>query len=750
MALHADIVLGGRKARARCRLRLLLAAALALTAVAPSAALAALPSAAARVSLSARGAQLSSPSWGGSLSRYGARVAFVTADPGVGAGASSGLNDVYVRDAAGVVHRASTAADGGAADGVSANPVLSADGRTVVFQSLADDLVAADANGCSDVFVRDVDAGVTRRVSVSAGGGDADAASYAPSVSGDGRYVAFASAASDLVGDSTGTHVQVYVRDLVANETTRASVAAGGGETDGDASYPVISADGRYVAYESTASDVVPGVTGGPWRAYVYDRSSRHTTCASVGTGGAVSDGDAHELSLSADGRFLAFTSAADDLVPGDTNGLGDVFVRDVVAGTTTRASVSSTGIEGDLASFRPLISPDGRYVVFTSDATRLVAGDADQVSDVFVRDLLTSTTTRLSGAGANGDSVATAISPDGRIVAFGSDASGLVAGDTNGVADVFTIEAFPRTVERIGGADRFATAVGVSQRAFSHADTVIVATGRNWPDALAASALAGAEHAPILLCDPRSVPPVVAAEIARLHPAHAIIVGGEKAVSADVATALGGLGLTVERLGGADRYATAALVAARAVASSGGAFDGRVIVATGGGYADALSAAPLAAAHVVPVVLARPGSASIVLPAGTKRAMVVGSDRAVTAETFQALATRLGAANVSRVQGADRYATSAAVAEESARQGLTWDGVALTTGADYPDALAGGAASGTLGSVMLLTRPGALPAEVGAGLHVERSVIATVRVFGRDGAVSETVVTQARTALGE
>src|SRR6266550_2391417 len=162
----------------------------------------------------------------------------------------------------------------------------------------------------------------------------------------------------------------------------------------------------------------------------------------SVSTGGVQGNGRSFAPAISADGRFVAFSSAASSLVAGDTNGVDDVFVRDRQAGTTTRVSLAPGGAEANGGSYSPSISADGRYVAFLSDATNLVAGDTNSVRDVFVFDRQTGTTTRASvssaGVQADVDSVTPVLSGNGRFVAFDSGADNLAFGDTNDTFDVF------------------------------------------------------------------------------------------------------------------------------------------------------------------------------------------------------------------------------------------------------------------------------------------------------------------------
>jgi Tol biopolymer transport system component len=320
------------------------------------------------------------------------------------------------------------------ANGDSVSPAISADGRFVAFESTASNLVAGDTNESTDVFVRDRVAGTTERVGVASDGAQANSDSYSPVISADGRFVAFESLASNLVVGDTNGSGDVFVRDRVAGTTERVGVASGGAQANRDSLSPAVSADGRFVAFESTASNLVAGDTNSTRDVFVRDRVAATTERVSVGSDGAQANGYSLLPAISADGRFVAFESYASNLVAGDTNESTDVFVRDRVAATTERVSVAD--------SLSPVISADGRFVAFASYASNLVAGDTNGSRDVFVRDRVAGTTERVSvasgGAQANRDSHRAVISADGRFVAFLSTASNLVAGDTNGSGDVF------------------------------------------------------------------------------------------------------------------------------------------------------------------------------------------------------------------------------------------------------------------------------------------------------------------------
>ncbi|MGH9266613.1 MAG: TolB family protein, partial [Acidimicrobiales bacterium] len=379
-------------------------------------------------------------------------------------------DDVFVHDTrTGVTERVSVATGGGQSKGGSFFPDISDDGRYVVFGSGANNLVAGDTNALfsptasleatgRDVFVHDRRTGVTERVSVatagvegaclnSAGarvvcGGGVAAANAA--ISADGRYVAFAAAATNLVAGDTNGQLDIFVHDRQARATTRVSVDSAGAQGTGGASIsPDLSADGRYVTFQSAKTNLVTPDAGGFIDVFVHDRHTATTSIVSVSSAGQQGVGISQVPSISADGRIVAFESRASNLAPGDTNAQADIFAHDRVTRTTTRSSVATAGTEADFDSLFAKVSPDGRFVAFDSQASTLVPDDTNGRRDVFVRDRVAGTTTRVTvasrgGGQGNAGSFFPAISRDGRYVAFSSEASNLVPGDTNGAPDVF------------------------------------------------------------------------------------------------------------------------------------------------------------------------------------------------------------------------------------------------------------------------------------------------------------------------
>ena len=265
---------------------------------------------------------------------------------------------------------------------------------------MAPNLVVGDTSTEPDIFAYDRLTGTTTLVSVDSAGNLLGGGSSWPAISGDGRYVAFCSWAW-LVPEDSNNVSDVFVRDRVAGTTTRVSVDSAGNEGDQMCDSTAITPDGRYVAFWSHATNLVAGDTNGFWDVFRHDRTTGTTTRVSVDSAGNQMDTEDIRTwihpAISSDGRYVAFGAEAANLVTGDTNGVADIFVRDVVAGTTERVSIDGAGAQGDGASEYPAISADGRYVAFSSSASNLVAGDTNGAPDIFVHDRTTGSTTRVS-----------------------------------------------------------------------------------------------------------------------------------------------------------------------------------------------------------------------------------------------------------------------------------------------------------------------------------------------------------------
>ena len=270
--------------------------------------------------------------------------------------------------AAGKLTRVSVGIGGAEANGGSGGATISANGRLVAFTSAASNLVLGDTNSASDVFVRDLQAGTTERVSVATGGaqGNGDSGDfYAPSMSADGRFVTFRSAATNLVKDDTNRYADIFVRDRQKGTTVRVSVSSGGVQANDASFQPVISAAGRFVVFSTPASNLVGKDTNSDFDVFLRDVEAGKTERVSVASGGAQRKGFSTPGGISSNGRRVIFWSDAPNLIKGDKNGDFDVFLRDRRTKKTTLVSISSSGAKANASNRGGWISGDGRYVVF-------------------------------------------------------------------------------------------------------------------------------------------------------------------------------------------------------------------------------------------------------------------------------------------------------------------------------------------------------------------------------------------------
>ncbi|MBP1684962.1 MAG: domain protein beta Propeller [Deltaproteobacteria bacterium] len=397
------------------------------------------------VSVNINGVSGNLPSGGAALSADGNVVAFFSDANNLVSGDSNQARDVFVRDRNALqTERVSVSSAGGQANGASQSnggaPAINDDGTLVAFYSDASNLVAGDSNGAADVFLRNRAAGTTELVSVSLSGKSGNGASRFPSISADGRLIAFQSAASDLVAGDTNNKTDIFVRDLQSGVTERLC----GVEPNADSSAPSISADGNFVAFVSSATNLVVTDTKGRKNVFVCDRAASSIELISVNAAGAPGNADSIVPVINGDGSVVAFKSNADNLVAGDSNGNVDVFVRDRMAGATERISISVIGTDSNGESYAPAVSRDGRFVVFGSEATNLVSHDTNTAADLFVRDRQ-NRFTLLADLLANGfqpsagiPDAPAAISADDKTVAFASFVSQYVPNDLNEQADVF------------------------------------------------------------------------------------------------------------------------------------------------------------------------------------------------------------------------------------------------------------------------------------------------------------------------
>jgi Tol biopolymer transport system component len=399
-----------------------------------------------RVSEGPAGQDATSNSSWPSLSADGQFVAFSSWASNLVPNDLNDTSDIFVRDlATGTTTLVSVDSDGVQANGPSFSPSISADGNVVAFRSYATNLVAGDTEGKIDVFVHTISTGVTQRVSQRPSGIGADRDSGEPAISGNGRTVAFSSDANNLVSvrvNVTGLCCDIFVHNIASGHNRLGDPMVNGrGASDSFA--PVLSTSGRYLGFFSWGCDIVEGIPClDESSVYRLDLKTDEMTLVSEAYKGGIGFGCGSNPAISADGTKVAFISDGDNLVPGDTNGAYDVFVRNLVTGITTRVSVTSKGAQTNGGLGRVGISGDGRFITFQSDAWNIVPNDDNLVQDIFVHDLRMGRTTRVSvsssGEEADAYSANAAIDAAGTALAFESDASSLVATDQNVTTDIF------------------------------------------------------------------------------------------------------------------------------------------------------------------------------------------------------------------------------------------------------------------------------------------------------------------------
>ncbi|MEZ4590662.1 MAG: hypothetical protein R3D55_05890 [Chloroflexota bacterium] len=409
-----------------------------------------------------------------SLSANGRFLAFLSNVTTLVPNDTNNSRDAFVLDRqTGQIERVSvTSAGAQAAFGVCCSEysvVLSGNGRFVTFSSFSSDLVPDDTNVAQDIFLHDRQTGATSVVSVDSSGNLANANAEYPSISGNGRFIAFQSTATNLVPNDTNGFQDVFVHDTQTGQTVRVSLTHDGQQSNHDSFITInraISEDGRFISFDSYANNLVPNDTNSVRDAFVHDRDTdadgifdepgaTTTVRVSVATDGTEGNGhlsESYQPALAGNGRYVAFYSYATNLVPNDTNLSLDIFVRDrdtdedgifdePGAVLTERVSVNSSGGQSNGGSGQAGITGDGRYVTFYSTATNLADG-ANGPQSIFLHDRTTGETIRLSQtpSGANPDNTSNGamVAADGPIVAFTSLASNLVAGDTNSTYDVF------------------------------------------------------------------------------------------------------------------------------------------------------------------------------------------------------------------------------------------------------------------------------------------------------------------------
>ncbi|GAB4280548.1 MAG: hypothetical protein Kow0056_15090 [Coriobacteriia bacterium] len=677
-------------------------------------------------------------------------VVFVSHADNLAPGTNSRKN-VFLRD---MVSGETTLVSDGSDDRGSRLSDISDDGRYVSFFS-GQSFVATDTNGDQDIYIWDRITDTYHYADVSGDGTSPGDNVWQARLSGNGRFVVFDTDHSVVASDTNGKR-DVYLWDSVEATTTWVSAPTSAttifsrGSRD-----PVISDDGGYVAFFS-GKDFVASDTNGDQDLYIWDRATGQYQRADLTGDGSSPGDDLWDFEMSGNGRYVVFV-ADESIASGDTGRL-DVYLYDRVTDTTTWVSEAPAGAsEPDRGSRSPCITDDGSYIFFYSGKD-FVASDTNGYPDLYMYDQQSDTYSMLNiyvgdASSADWNDIEDfAVSGDGTRIGFDSneDVHGVGVNDRQ----VFVLQIagfFTPGASRVAGTDRYRTSVEVSKEAFDSADTVVIATGENWPDALGGSALAGAVGGPLLLTRTGDLPGEVRAEIQRLGAQNAYILGGYNAVTFAVEKELEGLlPGWVNRVWGGDRYSTSQEIADKVIAVSDH-WDGTVMYATGADFADALSAAPLAAGLDWPIVLVDPADGATYIPDNTQQAVIVGGTKAVPQSTYELLrfSPWLSNDDITRIAGPDRYATGAALAQFGVDSGLLWDGVGIASGMNFPDGLSGGVAVGMERSVLLLTPYGTLHPSPKQALTDNKGDITACRFLGGTAAVSTTVENQVKSVLG-
>nr|GAT45558.1 WD40-domain-containing protein [Mycena chlorophos] len=372
-------------------------------------------------------------------------IAFISMAYNLSPSAASPNMNIYVRNLAAKVTSLASAIGKVRARGVNVDPAMSGDGAHVAFASDATNLTPQSNRGHKQIYVVDLASGTVTLASVEHDGSSGEGDSATPSLSYDGRFVAFMSSAENLASGCGGATEHVYVRDLQRGITVCVSDADAGGVADGPSSQPSISADGRFVAFTSFASNIVGPLWNKFANIYVKDMETGKTTLVSVSDdkdAGVRPSGDSTQPSISGDGQKVAFTAYSIDPSKGIQNAISQIYVRDIKARRTFIASSSDRGVLSNAVDAQPRISADGKFVVFLSAGTNLMRGEDNGHRKIYRYDLNSAhimlVSRAIGGDQVNGDCFQPAISANGSTIAFRSNASNLIIGDTNFTDDVF------------------------------------------------------------------------------------------------------------------------------------------------------------------------------------------------------------------------------------------------------------------------------------------------------------------------
>lgn len=373
----------------------------------------------------------------------GTKVLFLSAASNLVANDTNGQLNIFVKDiTTGAVTLVSSAADGTPGNASSSDARVSLDGTKVLFESTATNLVANDTNGRRDLFVKDLATGTVTMVTSASDGTPANGDYYQSTFSADGTKVVFTSGASNLVPGDTNGEPDIFVKDLATGALTLVSAAADGTPANAESTFAALSSDGTKVLFATAASTLVPGDTNGGPDLFVKDLATGAVTMVTSASDGTPGNAFVSGFAFTPDGTKVVFASEADNLVPGDTNGLMDIFIKDIATGETRLMSAAADGTPGNGYSDTFKLSPDGTRLLFYSESDNLVPGDTNGRPDLFVKDLVSGAVTlvasRSDGTVGSSGLVSATFSPDGTKVLFSTDATGLLPADNNRGADIF------------------------------------------------------------------------------------------------------------------------------------------------------------------------------------------------------------------------------------------------------------------------------------------------------------------------
>lgn len=655
-------------------------------------------------------------------------------------------------------------------NGDSYDPSISDDGRYVVFTSEASDLVPGDTNGVADVFLYDRWAGSIKRVSVPSYGGQGDNDSHTGRISGDGSTIAFTSRATNLLPSvQTGGKRHVYSYKVSTKALALVSASASGVPADSHSFHPAISSNGKFIAFESTASNLA-GLSGVD-RSHIYWRDMGTSDVVLVSqkwVGGSpaspITPGnrDSYAPSISANGSRVVYSTAATNILNGvDDNNWDDIYGWDKTFMTTHWISRLPGGSSPTGNARTPTISSNGETVYFLSNVTnfkpnpdmntylyRAIWGDNSKLQRI---------DERIGGGPADGGSSHPRALDHG--VVFRSDATNIIAGDTNDNSDVFLYDAdfgidivSQGAVLQVFGTTQLDTSAAVARAAFPFGTkTVIVTKGDFWADALAGAPLAGVLDAPILLAVGDSLAPSVKAVIEDFQPTRVVILGGERAVRPAIENEIKALSpaADIERIAGSTHYDTADLIAERVLDAADSPYDGTAIFATGHSPYDALSGSPIAARRGVPIFLVdrtaqtlTPGAESAIQAGQVKRTIALGGQNSLPDRLYQRMPGSESDGSRIRLFGTTWAETSVRIAEWITGPSGTFDlsRVGFARGDKPYDALAGSVLQAKNGAILLTVEQTALPTSTKDFLYRNGQYIGRITYFGGEGAIRPAV----------